>query len=398
MAFFCSPPSSFISFSREQGEDVLIRDRLDALVAQNVGGGSKFTRGEKNILTSLFRKTKKTDLSVGGVVSASSHGSGGVGRPSAFNDIVTEFVWVDATGEFSFLSVFWFQVFFQHFSPLLSLFFSFFYFLSNPLPPGTIHRSAHDSPEGRAIAGGMGLLGVVTEVTLRMEPLSKTAALTLTAKSDQTMAADAARLQQVGGDSTSVALLWRPDVKKYNAYILADAGNATTEAALFSLAARRGDPLAAKLASLLETSATGPGPTFSEATPPGFLQLASAFVRTSQLDANETGAKGSSAALGAASCGLGLGAQVLQQMASSRHALVPLPLGVGSTGSILGNWQPPDSVIWAGREGVALDEIEMVIEQDDFEAWVKDVQLIFSKGLGGGGGPRCAPLAYFLIR
>lgn len=85
-------------------------------------------------------------------------------------------------------------------------------------------------------------------------------------------------------------------------------------------------------------------------------------------------------------------------MASSRHALIPLPLGVGSTGSILSNWQAPDSVIWAGKEGIALDEIELVIEQDDFEAWVKDVQLIFRKGLGGGNGPRCAPLAYFLIR
>ena len=244
----------------------------------------------------------------------------------------------------------------------------------------------------------MGLLGVVTEVTLRMEPLSKTAALTLTAKSDREMALDAARLQQLGGNSTSVALLWRPDVRKYNAYVLADAGNATTEAALYSFAAQTGSPAASKLAALLETSKTGPGPTFSEATPPGFLQLAAAFVKESQLDANETaGSKGFSAALGAASCGLGLGAQVLQQMASSRHALVPLPLGVGSTGSILGNWQPPDSVIWAGKEGIALDEIEFVFEQDDFDAWVKDVQQIFERGLGGGG-PRCAPLAYFLIR
>ena len=252
----------------------------------------------------------------------------------------------------------------------------------------------------------MGLLGVVTEVTLRMEPLSKTAALTLTAKGDAEMARDAARLQQLGGPSTNVALLWRPDTGKYNAYILADAGNATSEAALYAFAARSNSSsslAAAALAGFLETSKTGPGPTFSEATPPGFLQLASAFVKKSQLDFNETGGGGpkgpaAAAALDAASCGLGLGAQVLQQMASTRHALIPLPLGVGSTGSVLGNWQSPDSVIWAGKDGIALDEIELVIEQDDFEAWVRDVQLIFRKGLGGGGGPRCAPLAYFLIR
>jgi hypothetical protein len=246
----------------------------------------------------------------------------------------------------------------------------------------------------------MGLLGIVTEVTLKMEPLSKTAALTLTAKSDNEMARDTAALQQLGGNATSVALLWRPDSGKYNAYVLADAGNATTEAALYSFAASRNSSLARKLADLLETSKTGPGPTFSEATPPGALQLASAFVKAAQLDANDTGTKkGSSAALDAVSCGLNLGAQALQQMASSRHALIPLPLGVGSTNSILSNWQPPESVIWAGKEGVALDEIELVIEQEDFESWVKDVQLIFKKGLGGGqGGPRCAPLAYFLIR
>lgn len=94
----------------------------------------------------------------------------------------------------------------------------------------------------------MGLLGIVTEVTLRLEPLSNTAALTLTAKGDATMAADAARLQRLGGNSTGVALLWRPDVGKYNAYILADAGNATTETALYSFAAQRNNTLAAKLA------------------------------------------------------------------------------------------------------------------------------------------------------
>lgn len=163
--------------------------------------------------TSTFSSKKKTppkkDLSVGGIVSASSHGSGGVGRPSAFNDMVVEYVWVDATGELSFLkafskALFYFdgnesRVFFS-FTFVLHHFFTPFSLLSLSLPfplfhsSGTIHRSPHDSDEGRAIAGGMGLLGIVTEVTLKMEPLSKTAALTLTAKSDNEMARDTAAL------------------------------------------------------------------------------------------------------------------------------------------------------------------------------------------------------------
>ena len=41
------------------------------------------------------------DLSVGGVVSASSHGSGGVMRPSQLNDVVVEYTFVDAAGKFT---------------------------------------------------------------------------------------------------------------------------------------------------------------------------------------------------------------------------------------------------------------------------------------------------------
>lgn len=39
------------------------------------------------------------DLSVGGAVATSLHGAGGWSVPSGFNDIVTEYVWVDAAGE-----------------------------------------------------------------------------------------------------------------------------------------------------------------------------------------------------------------------------------------------------------------------------------------------------------
>jgi hypothetical protein len=37
---------------------------------------------------------------------------------------------------------------------------------------GSIHTSPRDSPEGRAICGGLGLIGVITELTIGMWPVT----------------------------------------------------------------------------------------------------------------------------------------------------------------------------------------------------------------------------------
>ena len=245
-------------------------------------------------------------------------------------------------------------------------------------------------------------MGVVTEVKFRFEPLSKTAALTLTALPDANMANATALLQNWLGEAGNVALLWRPELAKYNSYLLLDAGNATALAALSSVSGSSSSvpppgnlTLAAKVAQLLETAKTGPGPTFSGSLPPQALQVASGFAAAAQA-ANYSGV--AAGALDALSCSVNLVSQAYQQLASTSHALIPLPLGIGVTNFILSNSQPPEKVIWAGEDGLAIDEIEFALEQDQFDAWVRDVQKIFAAELGGGKWRGCSALGYFLIR
>ena len=245
-------------------------------------------------------------------------------------------------------------------------------------------------------------MGVVTEVKFRFEPLSKTAALTLTALPDANMANETAKLQNWLGEAGNVALLWRPELAKYNSYLLLDAGNATALAALSSVSGSSSSvpppgnlTLAAKVAQLLETAKTGPGPTFSGSLPPQALQVASGFAAAAQA-ANYSGV--AAGTLDALSCSANLVSQAYQQLASTSHALIPLPLGIGVTNFILSNSQPPEKVIWAGEDGLAIDEIEFALEQDQFDAWVRDVQKIFAAELGGGKWRGCSALGYFLIR
>lgn len=271
--------------------------------------------------------------------------------------------------------------------------------LLTPLPPqkktGNVRRSLRNSPEGRAISGGLGVIGVVTEVKLQFEPLSKTAAFTLSAKPDTNMASEVAALQLAAGQAASVALLWRPDLGKYNAYVLADAGNATALAALASAAGGDADSIKGKIAELLESATTGTGGTFSGALPPGGKELIAAFISKAQADANDTAV--SAVPLDAAACVAGLGSQLLQQWAATAHGVVPLPVGVGVTNFVTSAWLPPDRVAWSGPDGVAIDEISFAFESDHFAAWVEDVKKIIAMELGGGK-VRCAPLGYMLPR
>jgi hypothetical protein len=260
------------------------------------------------------------------------HGAGTWSTPSGINDIVIDYVWVDAAG--------------------------------------TVHVSPRASPAGNAIAGGIGTIGIVTEVTLQLEPLSKTVATTTTALPDAALAGEVAGLAAVAGNPAAfnLALLWRPDAGVYNRYELKDGGPAS------------------------KPSTWTTGPSFTGNTPPLAPQLVGAYVTTVQADANDTNV---GALLGPASCASNVGALAAQQWAATMHGALPLPVGAGVTNFMVTNWADPKAAPWSA--GLAVDEIGFAIEAADFAAWVADVRAIIDADLGGGR-VRCTPIGTLLIR
>jgi FAD/FMN-containing dehydrogenase len=86
---------------------------------------------------------------------------------------------------------------------------------------GAVVRSTRDSPEGRAIVGSLGLLGVVTEVTLQLTPASNTRFDTVWKKSDASIATDILEMLQ---ETPHMLVVWRPDMNRYNAVRLREVG------------------------------------------------------------------------------------------------------------------------------------------------------------------------------
>ncbi|GBF95589.1 FAD FMN-containing dehydrogenase [Raphidocelis subcapitata] len=120
------------------------------------------------------------DLMLGGVLLTGAHGSNYKGK-SNLGDILKEITWVDATG--------------------------------------TTRTSARDSPEGRALAGGLGLLGIVSELTLQLAPPSNTRFETVWQSGDEDIASD---ILELVARSPRALVVWRPDMHKYTAVLLSE--------------------------------------------------------------------------------------------------------------------------------------------------------------------------------
>jgi hypothetical protein len=115
------------------------------------------------------------DLMLGGVLLTGAHGSAFRGRGS-LADIVRSITWVDASG--------------------------------------SVRRAARHSKEGRAIAGGLGLLGIVTELELQLGPPTHTLFETVWKRADGDLATDIRRMLD---ETPNMLVVWRPDLGRYNA-------------------------------------------------------------------------------------------------------------------------------------------------------------------------------------
>jgi FAD/FMN-containing dehydrogenase len=121
------------------------------------------------------------NLTVGGIISASAHGSG-----SSLSSLVRSLKWVNGKGD--------------------------------------VIVSGTDTEEGAALLGGIGLLGVITEITFQLEPSSLTVVEVREDLDDATMAAEVERIMKE--ETKYVSCYWRPDLGTYR-LILYKAHSAT---------------------------------------------------------------------------------------------------------------------------------------------------------------------------
>jgi len=85
---------------------------------------------------------------------------------------------------------------------------------------GNVKVIKKTDPDFKLINGGLGLIGIITEITLQMTPPSNTQLITLEKRSDTNLATDIPKMLEIG---KHILIFWRPDIKQYIAYITREA-------------------------------------------------------------------------------------------------------------------------------------------------------------------------------
>jgi L-gulonolactone oxidase len=128
-----------------------------------------------------------SNLTVGGMITASAHGSG-LGTVSSLGSLVRKIKWVNAKGEI-----------------LVS-----------------DSKTEAGAKEVNALVGGLGLLGISTEFTLQLEPNSWTIIEGRENLSDKNIVADLKHMLK--HETPHVITLWRPDLGTYRVQMFTHVG------------------------------------------------------------------------------------------------------------------------------------------------------------------------------
>ncbi|XP_073391725.1 L-gulonolactone oxidase 2 [Physcomitrium patens] len=134
------------------------------------------------------------NLTVGGVIMASAHGSG-LGTVSSLGDLVTKIKWVNAKGEIIVSDL----------------------------------QTERGAKEVRALVGGLGLLGVVTEFTLKLQPNSRTIVDTRKGLDDTNLVLDLKKTLAL--ETPHIIVHWRPDFESYKALLFTQVDDVNQSAA-----------------------------------------------------------------------------------------------------------------------------------------------------------------------
>lgn len=168
----------------------ILHDNMNTTLAHNpesytmtIGAGMKIrelTSEATRLGMSVFIGTLPAyaGLTISGIMSTSGHGSGD-NATSNICDTLISVTWVNVDGE--------------------------------------IKKSLRQSPEAKLFCGGLGIIGIITEIELQMTPTTHTKLITRYLSSDADLFNDIAKMLKV---SPHILVFWRPDMKLYSAYIL----------------------------------------------------------------------------------------------------------------------------------------------------------------------------------
>lgn len=228
---------------------------------------------------------------------------------------------------------------------------------------GEVVRSPRDSPEGRAIVGSLGLLGVVTEMTLQLSPASNTRFDTVWKKSDSDIASDILGMLK---ETPHMLVVWRPDMNKYNAVRLAEV------------------PLSTPDTGATQTIEL---PAFVASAMGGTLRAWEEYMRPPRL-------------LDEVMCMVSQEASISHGWASNRQGRV-LRSGVGPTNEMQ-SVSCGDQCAWEADEAnLAMWDTHFTTDIANLPAWMEDVKQLLKKDFWRANeapGGRCLPPGYFWLR
>ncbi|KAI8477082.1 MAG: hypothetical protein J3K34DRAFT_399332 [Monoraphidium minutum] len=226
---------------------------------------------------------------------------------------------------------------------------------------GTVHTSARHSPEGHALSGGVGMMGIITEVGVQMTPPTLTKAISKTFLKDTNLPAD---IDGYLKNTPYVAIVWRPDLKKYSAF------------------------------QMFATDKLDLGSTWAlvPPVPSAFISLIELFYLPWQGDYNDMLL---SKILNPLNCLTQAATIFLQTWAGL--GLIPQPISAGSTNKVMGGGCLP-TCPW--EQGLAVDDVAFMVDRSQLPALIDDIKKIVTIDLQESGRAldRCISSGHFLIR
>ncbi|CAM6091277.1 unnamed protein product [Calypogeia fissa] len=287
------------------------------------------------------------NLTVSGVLAVSAHGTG-AGVDSSLADLVTKVTWVDGKGSI------------------------------------ITSDSADETGRSqiRGLIGGVGLIGVLCEVTFQFLPAGALAQVEIWTKDDSTIASDVKL--QLESQTPHILYFWRPDLRYYRAYFYKPLKSGDTPVHPYYPRGRgailqRVPDIVAKL--YLET------------------------IAASQADIDDSSPAAD--AVNEAVCALS-------------HGTMNLPIWQDGEGNIIENATIPTShamlaeecepnCVWGKFFGSTVEDNEFTIRLSDLDEWVRDVKAIvkgeeaerqkqFDKRYGKGKVAPCMGPGFFWLR